>query len=304
MQKLLQRLGPFEGILEETNITIPVRDGWLTRATLTRPSQSAKKPAGPLIVIYHGGGFITGQPETMAPYARGLARLFNAVVICPTYRLAPEHKSPAAVHDAFDTLQYIAHHAEDYRADTAKGFIAGCGSSRGNLSPVLARLAVENYLQPELTGHWVAFPVSQRNSTVPEKYRNIWISWTQNVNAMLIKAASREALFDIHGPDFSSPLFNSIVPEFDVGRLPPAYVQVAGMDLIRDDGIVYSYVLDDSEVPVRLDAYKGVPRSFYAFVPGLKQSRVTMVDIAKGFGWLLKRDVDIEKAEKAMLLNY
>ena len=240
----------------------------------------------------------------MAPYARGLARLFDAVVICPTYRLAPEHKFPAAVHDSFDTLQYIAHHAKDYGADTAKGFIVGGGSSGGNLSPVLARLAVENDLQPALTGHWVAFPVSQRNNTVPEKYRNIWTSWTQNKNAMLIDAASGEALFEIYGPDFSSSLFNPIVPGLDVGRLPPAYVQVAGMDLIRDDGIVYSYVLDDAGVPVKLDAYKGVPHSFYAFVPGLKQSRVAMVDIAKGFGWLLKKEVDTEKAEKAMLLNY
>jgi acetyl esterase/lipase len=108
----------------------------------------------------------------MAPYARGLARLFGAVVICPTNRLAPEHKIPAAVNDAFDTLQYNAHHAKDYGADAAEGFMVGGGSSGGNLSPVLARLAVVNNLQPALTGHWVAFPVSQRNDTVPERYRN------------------------------------------------------------------------------------------------------------------------------------
>jgi hypothetical protein len=65
-----------------------------------------------------------------------------------------------------------------------------------------------------------------------------------------------------------------------------------------------SYVLDDAEVTVRLDAYKGVPLSFYAFLPHLDLSRVAMVDIAKGFGWLLKKDVDTKKAGKAMLLNY
>jgi acetyl esterase/lipase len=271
---------------------------------MTRPSKLSNAAPGPLVVIYHGGGFVTGQPETMAPYARGIARLFDAVVICPTYRLAPEHKFPAAVNDAFDSLQYIARHAKNYNADTEKGFIVGGGSSGGNLSPVLARLAVENNLEPALTGHWVAFPVSQRSTTVPEKYREIWTSWTQNANAMLIDAETGEALFDIYGPDFGSSLWNSLVPGFEVGRLPPAYVQVAGLDLILDDGIVYSYVLDDASVPVRLDAYAGVPHSFFAFIPTLQQSRSAMVDIAKGFGWLLKRDVDVKKAEAAMLLNY
>jgi hypothetical protein len=50
-------------------------------------------------------------------------------------------------------------------------------------------------------------------------------------------------------------------------------------------------------MPVRHDAYKGVPHSFYAFLPNLDQSRVAMIDIAKGFGWLLKKDVDTKKAE-------
>lgn len=271
---------------------------------MTCPSQLAERPAGPLIVIYHGGGFIKGQPETMTPYARGLARLFDAMVICLTYPLAPEHRFPAAVNDAFDTLQYLAHNAERFKAVPEKGFVVGGGSSGGNLSPVLARLAVEKALKPALTGHWVAFPVSQRNGTVPEKYKDIWTSWTQNADAMLIDAAAGEALFDIYGPVFTSPLFNSLVPGFDMGNLPPAYVQVAGMDLIRDDGIVYSYVLDDAKVAVRLDAYAGVPHSFYAFVSTLKQSRSAMVDIAKGFAWLLKREMNQEKAEAAMLLNY
>jgi acetyl esterase/lipase len=142
----------------------------------------------------------------------------------------------------------------------------GSGSSGGNLSPVLGRLAVENNLQPALTGYWAAFPVSQRNNTVPEKYRNIWTTWTQNENAMFIDAASGETLSEIYGSDFNSPLFDSIVSGFDIVGLPPAYVQVAGMDSIRDDGIVYSYVPDNTEVLVRLNAYKGVPYSFYAFL--------------------------------------
>ncbi|KAF2800274.1 hypothetical protein K505DRAFT_229112, partial [Melanomma pulvis-pyrius CBS 109.77] len=189
-------------------------------------------------------------------------------------------------------------------ADPEKGFIIGRGSSGGNLGPGLARLAVEKALKPALTGHWVAFPVSQRNSTVPEKYKDIWTSWTQNADAMLVDAAAGEALLDIYGLVFTSPLFNPLVPGFDVGNLPPAYVQAAGMDLIRDDEIVYSYVLDDAKVAVGLDAYAGVPHSFYTFVSTLKQSRSAMVDIAKGFAWLLNREVDQEKAEAAILLNY
>jgi acetyl esterase/lipase len=303
-QNLLKRLGPVEDTLEETTIQIQVRDGWLAHTTVTRPSAKAKKPPGPLIVLYHGGGFMAGVPESMAAYARGLARLFNAVVVCPAYRLAPEDPFPTAPHDAWDSLKWAAHNAPKLHANPYKGFIVGGVSTGGNFSPVLARKAIEECLEPPLTGHWVGVPVQYRPYTIPAKYKHLWTSWTQNAGAPLISAMEAEILFDFYDPDFRSPLFNPLTTPFDIEDMPPAFVMVAGMDLIRDDGIVYSYTLDDARVPVKLNAYAGVPHSFWSYFPTLPQSRKAMVDIAKGFGWMLKTTVDDKKASDAMLKNY
>lgn len=111
-------------------------------------------------------------------------------------------------------------------------------------------------------------------------------------------------LFDYYDPDFRSPLLNPLATPFDIEDMPPAFVMVAGMDLIRDDGIVYSYTLDDACVPVKLNTYARVPHSFWASFPTLPQSRTAMVDIAKGFGWMLQTTVDDKKAYDAMLKNY
>ncbi|KAF2727297.1 hypothetical protein EJ04DRAFT_570511 [Polyplosphaeria fusca] len=303
--RLVARLGAAEDTMEETSTNITVRDGWISRATITRPSPKANKPAGPLIVLYHSGGFMAGTPESMIAYARGLVRLFGATVICPSYRLSPEHQFPIPIDDAWDTLKWAGENAASLNADPDKGFIVGGVSTGGNFSPVLARRAVEEELCPPLTGHWAGVPVFMRNTTVPEKYEDIWTSWTQNAGAPLINATDAEILFDYYKPDFESPLFNAIVPDgFDVCDLSPAFIMVSGMDLIRDDGIVYSYTLDDAGVPVQLKAYPGVPHSFWAYFPTLNQSRTAMVDIAQGVAWLLKTTVDEKEAADAMLKNY
>lgn len=307
IERLLDRLGPVESSLEELEISIPVRDGWTSKALICRPSPTAGKPPGPLIVLYHGGGFMVGSPGSMTPYARGLVRLFNAVVVSPSYRLAPENKFPTGINDAWDALQWIGDNVASLRADPKMGFIVGGGSSGGNFAAVLARRAVEEKLVPALTGQWVAVPVlyNRTGDTVLEKYKHIWTSWEQNKDALLISAKGADILFGHYSPDFQSSLFNPMNSNTTIlSKLPKAFIQVAGMDLVRDDGILYSYALDDAGVAVRLEAYPGVPHSFWAFVPNLEQSKAAMVDIAEGFGWMLGTTVDRERAAEAMLKNY
>ena len=253
-----------------------------------------------------------GQPEGMLNYARGFAQLFSAVVVCPSYRLAPEHKFPAGVNDAYHALKWLAQHAESLGADPSKGFIVGGSSAGANFAPVLARRSVEEGMKPPLTGQWAAYPVfahgaarGESDELVPEakKYGDIWgVSWEQNADGVVLDAKSAEVLFGWYEPDFASPLFNPLsnVGEFELGKMPRAFVQVAGMDLTRDDGLVFAYALEDAGVEVRLMAYKGVPHSFSGFFPSLEVSKRAMVDLAKGFAWMLDVDVDEEVAKKAM----
>jgi acetyl esterase/lipase len=303
VKRTLEHLGSPEPSIEELEIDIPVRDGWFSKARVCRPSSSAAAAPGPLVVLYHGGGFMVGAPGALAGHARGLVRLFGAVVVAPSYRLAPEDLFPAGPLDAWDTLKWAAENAASLGADPSKGFVVGGASAGGNFAGLLARQSVEQRLQPPLTGHWAAVPVffDGKGAAVPEKYKNSWISWQQNKDAMLINSTTAETLLRGYGYDFNSPLYNPMAPGLDAAKMPKAFVQVAGMDIVRDDGIVYSYVLNDGGVPVRLKAYAGVPHTFWAFVPTLEVSRTAIVDIAEGVGWLLGLDVDREKATEAML---
>lgn len=300
VEKSLERLGPPDDTIEEVTIRIPVRDGWSGDALVAKPSQKVNKRPGPLIVIYHGGGFVAGTPKSMIATARVLVRLFDAVVVSATYRLAPEHKFPTGVNDAYDALEWIADNARQLGADAGKGFLVGGGSAGANFVPVIVRRAIEEGLNPCVTGQWLAVPVLFQNLTIPEKYRSIWMSWDQNCDALLISATDAELLFSQYEPDFASKLFNPLAPGFDVGRFPKSFVQVAGRDLVRDDGIVFTYTLDDAGVPTRLVTYPGVPHTFWGFLPRLQISQQALIDTAQGFGWLLGRNVSKESAVQAI----
>lgn len=254
-----------------------------------------------------------GQPESCLGYARGFAKLFNAVVVSPSYRLAPEHKFPTGVTDAWHVLQWAGKNAASLGADPKKGFIVGGSSAGANFAPVLARRSVEEGLEPRLTGQWLAYPVLGHHSSSKEvdellpgaqKYKDIWgMSWEQNRDGVVLDGKSALVLFGFYGPDFHSPLFNPLTknPSFDLSKMPKAFVQVAGMDLTRDDGIVYAYALEDAGVDVRLLAYPGVPHSFSGFFPTLEVSKRANVDLAKGFAWLIGTEAEEEQAKKAML---
>lgn len=305
VRRTLDKLGsPDEG-LEESEINIPVRDGWSSRAFVCRPSPAAKTDPGPMIVLYYGGGFITGAPEGQISNARGFARLFNAVVVCPSYRFAPEHNFPVGVNDAWDVLKWIAANASTLKTDLTKGFIVGGTSAGANFTGVLARRAVEEKIEPKITGQWLAFPVffNHTGDNVPSAYRDIWTSWNQNTDAPLLNRDAVQIMLGHYEPDYASPLYNPLttVAPIDMSQLPKALVQVAGMDLVRDDGIVYAYTLESAGVEVRLNAYPGVPHTFWAFVPMLEASKSALVDVAVGMGWLLGKKVEKEEAGRAML---
>ena len=111
----------------------------------------------------------------------------------------------------------------------------------------------------------------------------------------------REDLFRlVHAPDWRSLLWSPFNSPTAFKGLPRAFVQVAGKDLIRDDGILYARALADHGVETRLAVYPGVPHAFWYAFPQLKQSRELMTDIAVGAAWLLRRSVDLGEAEEAL----
>lgn len=140
----LKALGPAAPHVEEEFKSITMRDGFESQIKIHKP---AGKTGGPLLVLVYGGGFVVGNNQQLTPYGRGFARAFDAVVVTIAYRLAPEHKFPAAPNDTEDSLLWIAKNAESLGADPSKGFILGGISAGGSYNRDHLAIAISDPLQ-------------------------------------------------------------------------------------------------------------------------------------------------------------
>ncbi|KAL4908556.1 hypothetical protein BDW74DRAFT_188495 [Aspergillus multicolor] len=271
-----------------------MRDGYLSETRIIRPSALPETP-GPLIVLIYGGGYLLGTNKQLIPFARALSTLYDATAVTVSYRVAPEWKFPISPNDVWDSVSWIAEHATLLGADPTKGFILGGVSAGGQLTTLIAQRALKNNLSPPITGLWVSVPVTTLTADgIPEQYRDMWVSRTQNGNAPVLDVADIKFAEDAVLPDLQSDLFSPYAHPHLASRLPRAYVQVAGLDPLRDDGLVYERYLRDNGVETRLDVYPGVPHCHYAFFPQLKESKRFCADVLVGVGWLLGREVGSE----------
>ncbi|KAH8882987.1 alpha/beta-hydrolase [Thozetella sp. PMI_491] len=274
--------------LDKETYNIPVSPSYSSTALLTRPAPSSSP--GPLIVLFHPGGFFLGSPSKLTMYARPLAQLFNASVLCPSYRFAPEHAFPTGVEDAWATLQWAASQASTLGADPSRGFLVGGISSGANFAVALTRRAVETGLQPPVTGTWAPiFMGLNEKEAVPDDYRQFFTSHEQHSDALVIDSSKAATMWDYYKPTITSPLFNPLASPFDtIGAMPRIFLQVAGHDLFRDDGLILAYALQDHGVEVKLEVYPGVCHSFWVFAPSMAISKRFVSDIIEGFAWLLR----------------
>ncbi|KAK2040093.1 hypothetical protein LZ31DRAFT_587369 [Colletotrichum somersetense] len=270
----------------EYSIKIPMRDGYQSETRIHKPPSPDGKH--PLLVFIYGGGFIMGHCTQLSPYACIAAKLFNAVVVNISYRLAPTHKFPAAPNDVWDSLKWIAANAHTFGADPTEGFILGGGSAGGNLSAVTAQKSLDEGLSPPLTGIWLSSPYLLAEEIVPDKYKDVWFSREQNAAGPVIDKASMEHLKLAYSADMKSPDLSPFNAKNPHKGIPPVYLQVCGKDPLRDDGLVYERVLRDHGAKTRLDVYPGAPHGHTIFP--CKLSTKSHFDTFNGLAWLLGKE--------------
>lgn len=285
--------------IEEVTFEASARDGTALAVKVFRPAKSTSTELSqPLIVLYFPGGFIMGEPGTLAPLARILVRQFDAVVVAPSYRLAPECPFPTALHDGWDTLSWIAKSADILKADPSKGFVVGGISSDGNIANSVAHLALEKSLQPPLTGVWLscagARVADDKLDLLPKKYRERLLSRSLDecINNISSSAGMQQFKKDVINADVNSrlwaPLMWSNAPDFGHKGFPKTYSQIAGTDPSRDESLIFDDMLKIEGVPTRLDLYAGVPHFFFYTYKDLPQSKGWGKDTLSGFAWLLE----------------
>jgi acetyl esterase len=204
------------------------------------------RPAGegqrPIIVYYHGGGFALGTIEVADKPCRQLARDTGCVVVSVDYRLAPEHKAPAAGDDCYAATAWVAEHAAELGGD---GRLAVAGDSAGgNLAAVVPLLARDRG-GPEIGLQILIYPVTDLVEEHPSR--------VENGEGYLLTRASM-AWFEDHYLSGSSTTASdpavSPLRAADHSGLPPAIVITAGYDPLRDEGAAYAQRLKDAGVPV------------------------------------------------------
>jgi acetyl esterase/lipase len=217
----------------------------------------AGAPTGtrPLVVYYHGGGFVFGYLRMGDWLCGQVAASVGAVVVSVDYRLAPVHRFPAAVEDSYAALSWDAAHAAELGAPGAVGVMGE--SAGGTLSAVMCLLARDRG-GPAISHQALIYPATDMTVRRPD-VRMPFLSGDE-------MAAYRRMYLGPDG-DPASPSASPLLAG-DHAKLPPALIQVAEHDPLRDDGTRYAAALRAAGVPVRLTEYVGMPHGFMNF-PGL-----------------------------------
>ncbi|KAM0077291.1 hypothetical protein ACKRZS_010595 [Fusarium odoratissimum] len=289
--KVREALGAAGPGLIEQDIKIPVEGRELDAYVY---ASSRESPAGslPIYLFLHGGGFCIGNRFDDMESNRRIALEANIVVVSLEYSLAPEHPFPQAVYDALQTLQWIAKNpaAVHPSASVSRGLILGGTSAGANIANAVVYLNRDQDDPVQITGQFLSVPPLLPFPVVPDKYKEDYVSFQQNLSVTIPPPELVQAFMKAYKPDINSPLFVPFNHPRGHAGVPPTYIQVCGMDSLRDEGLIYERVLaEENGVPTRLDIYPGLPHHFWEFFPTLDQhieKRTT--DSVKAILWLLE----------------
>lgn len=218
-----------------------------------RPDNMKGRKKLPLIIDYHGGAFVYPLQPWMYHWSYELANMYDALVMAVDYRVAPEHRFPAAVTDSYNAYKWALDHAESLGGDTSKIMITGA-SSGGNLAIVVSQLAkkdgsIKKIKMISLLCPSVANPV---NSTYPSMVNNATgYGLTRNSVLWAIENYSTDFSRDSSDARMFPILSN------DLTGLPPTLMYTAEFDVLRDEGLAYAAKLKEAGVPVVAKCFQG-----------------------------------------------
>jgi acetyl esterase len=250
-----------EPIARVENRTIPTPDGPLPVRVYAPQSTRAL----PVLVYFHGGGWVQGNLDTHDDVCRALANRAECLVISVDYRLAPEHRFPAAVDDCYAATCWAAENADSIGGDPSRIAVGG-DSAGGNLAAAVALMARDEG-GPELVYQLLIYPVTEANFETASYRENaegyglmretmIWF-WDQYLG-------SEE---DARNP-YAAP-----GQAKDLTGLPPALVITAGYDVLRDEAELYAKRLKEAGGQVELAQYPGLIHGFFGMAPWIDEAR-------------------------------
>jgi acetyl esterase len=246
---LRELYGPGPEMARVENIAIPAPHGDIPARVLV-PHGDPRS----VIVYYHGGGWVIGALDEFDTLGRQLAEKSSSTVVLVDYRLAPEHRYPAAVEDASTALEWVAKSMGDLAYDGAPVVVMG-DSAGGNLAAIVAQRARRG--GPEIALQVLVYPVTDCDVD-NDSYRD-------PENQLLLTRDSMIWFWDHYTPDASCRTEPDASPlrVDDLSGLPPAVVLTAEHDVLRDEGEAYAAKLRAAGVPVEHRRLDGQMHGFF-----------------------------------------
>lgn len=252
-------------------LAIPAPHGSIPARIYTPNVVRAANGLAPCLVFFHGGGWVIGDLDSHDVVCRKLAQEGQLIVISIDYRLAPEHKFPAAVDDAIAATRWIADNAGSLGIDAARLTVGG-DSAGGNLAAVVAIAAREGE-GPTIAGQVLIYPAIDFALTHPSHSEpETSILLTHSV-IRWFRDHYLSSAADIHDWRASPARVKSL------SGLPPAYVLTAGADPLRDEGDEYASRLRQAGVPVTHRTFPGQFHGFFTMGKLLQQANIAASEI-------------------------
>lgn len=251
---------------------IPIRVYWPDPSTGI-PSATRDGTRLPVLVYYHGGGWVIGDLDSHDGVCRALCNAAGCVVASVDYRLAPEHKYPAAPQDCHAATSWVADHAAELGADGRRLAVGG-DSAGGNLAAVVSLMA-RDAGGPPIAFQLLIYPVTDYNLDTPSYRENArgYFLWRDDMAWFWRHYLPNEAA---GAEPMASPLRAT-----DLRGLPPALVITAEYDPLRDEGEAYAKRLEEADVPVTLVRYPGMIHGFFGMSASIDDARKAVAGAAE-----------------------
>ncbi|SDK64050.1 acetyl esterase [Catalinimonas alkaloidigena] len=211
----------------------------------------------PVLVYFHGGGWVIANLDVYEPSCRALCNAAGCIVVSVAYRQAPEHKYPAAVNDAYAATQWVLTNARQLNGDPTRVAVGG-ESAGANLATVTCLKTIREGGQKPLM-QLLIYPVTDARMAYP--------SYEEHREAVPLHAAMMPWFWqhylenEVDGQQpYASPV---LADEDDLNELPPATIITAEIDPLRDEGEAYAQRLKEVGVAVEAKRYEGVTHEFF-----------------------------------------
>jgi len=258
-----------EAIHKVEDRKIPGSEGYPIPIRIYTPDANSPLP---VLVFFHGGGWVLGNIESHDSVCRELANKASCIVVSVDYRLAPEHKFPYAPEDCYAATKWVVLNAASFGGDPSRVAVGG-DSAGGNLTAAVAQMAADRGA-PTLRYQLLIYPVTNYAFDTP--------SYRDNADGYLLTRDMMQWFWKqyLANDEDGKKAYASPMQAREVRRVAPAFVITAEFDPLRDEGEAYGERLKKEGVPVEIKRYDGAIHGFFSFGHMMEQGKHAVADAA------------------------